>query len=77
MKRRILIFAFLLMSGPALAAINPVHDRIVVAKPAKSENVAVLLGDRQEKAELPLECSGHYLRSRRTADLTGADDGVT
>jgi hypothetical protein len=70
MKRPISIFAFLLMSGPAVAAINPVHDPIVVAKPAPLENVALLLGDKQEKAELPLECSGYYLRLHKATDLS-------
>jgi hypothetical protein len=70
MKRLILIFALLLMSGPALAAIDPVYKLIVATKPAPLENVAVLLGGKQEKAELPLECSGYYLRPHKAADLS-------
>ena len=71
MKRPILIFALLLMSAPALAAINPVHDPIVAAKPAPLKNAAFLLGGRQqEKAELPVECSGYYLRPHKPTDLS-------
>jgi hypothetical protein len=70
MKRPILIFALLLMSAPALAAINPVHDPIVAAKPVPLKNVALLLGDRQDKAELPMECSGYYLRPHRPTALS-------
>jgi hypothetical protein len=69
-KRPVLIFAFLLMSGPAFAVINAVHDPIVAAKPAPLENVALLLGDRQEKAELPLECSGYNLRPHKPTALS-------
>ena len=65
-----LIFAFLLMSGPALAAIDPMHNLIVAAKPAPLENVAVLLGDKQEKAEFAVECSGYYLRPHKATDLS-------
>ena len=73
MKRPILIFAFVLMSGPALAAINPSHDVTVTAKPAPLENVAALSGDRgdkQEKTELPSECSGYYLRPHKATELS-------
>jgi hypothetical protein len=70
MNRPIVIFALLLMSGPALAAISPVHGPVVAAKPAPLENVAVLSGDKQEKAELPLECSGYYLRPHKAAELS-------
>jgi len=70
MKRPILIFALLLMNAPALAAINPVQDPIAVAKPALLKNVALLLGDRQEKAELPVECSGYYLRPHKPGELS-------
>ena len=70
MKRPILILAFFLMSGPALATINPLHDLIVAAKPAPLENVAVLFGDKQQKAELPLECSGYYLRPHKATGLS-------
>ena len=72
-KHPILVFAFVLMSSPALAAINPVHDPIVAAKPAPLENVAALSGDKsdkQQKAELPLECSGYYLRPHKAAELS-------
>ena len=70
MKRPILIFAVLLMSSPAFAAISPVHDPIVAARPAPLENVALLLGDRQQKAELPLECSGYNLRPHKPTALS-------
>ena len=70
MKRPILIFALLLISAPVLAAINPVHDPIVAAKPAPLKNVALLLGDRQDKAELPVECSGYYLRPHKASELS-------
>ena len=73
MKRPILICALFLMSGPAVAAINPLHDVSVAAKPAPLENVAVLSGDKgdkQEKAELPLECSGYYLRPHKATGLS-------
>ena len=72
-KHPTLIFALVLISGPALAAINPLHDVSVAAKPAPLENVAVLSGDKgdkQEKAELPLECSGYYLRPHKVAGLS-------
>ena len=81
-KRPILILALFLMSGPAVAAINPHHEVIVAARPAAlepapSENVAVLFGDRQQKAELPLElpqeCSGYYLRPHKAAGLSRCD----
>ena len=75
MQRALLIFVLFLMSGPALAAINPLHDPIVAAKPAllepaPLENVAALFGDKQQKAELPLECSGYYLRPHKTTGLS-------
>ena len=70
MKRPILIFALLLMNAPALAAINPVHNPSVVAKPAPLKNVVLLSGDRPEKAELPVECSGYYLRPHKPTDLS-------
>jgi hypothetical protein len=75
MQRPLLIFVLFLMSGPALAAINPLHDVIVAAKPALLEpaplaNVAVLFGDKEEKTELPLECSGYYLRPHKATDLS-------
>ena len=75
MKRPIVILAFFLMSGPALATINPLHDLTVAAKPAPLEsapleNVAVLFGDKQQKAELPLECSGYYLRPHKASELS-------
>jgi hypothetical protein len=58
------------MSASALAAINPVHVPIVAAKRAPLKNAALLLGGRQEKAELPVECSGYYLRPHKPTDLT-------
>ena len=79
-KRPILTLALFLMSGPALATIS--HDPGVAAKPAALEpapleNVAVLFGDRQQKAELPLElpleCSGYYLRPHKAAGLSRCD----
>ena len=74
-KRPILILALFLMSGPAVAAINPHHEVIVAARPAAlepapSENVAVLFGDKQQKAELPSECSGYYLRPHKATELS-------
>ena len=78
MQRPILILALFLMSGPAVATIHPLQDVIVAAKPAPLEpaplaNVAVLSGDKQEKAELPLECSGYYLRAHKTTGLSRCD----
>jgi len=70
MKRPILIFALLLMSGPAPAAIDPVHNQIVAAKPASLPNVAALLGGKREKVELPLECSGYYLQPHKATGLS-------
>jgi hypothetical protein len=67
--RSILIFPLLFMTGPAHAAINPVHDPVILAKPAPLENMA-LLTDRQERLELPRECSGYYLRPHKTAGLS-------
>ena len=70
------------MSGPAVATINPLHDVIVAARPAPLEpapleNVAVLFGDQQQKAELPLElpleCSGYYLRPHKAVGLSRCD----
>ena len=74
-KRPLLIFVLFLMSGPALATISPLHDPIVAAKPAllepaPLENVAVLFGDKQQEAELPLECSDYYLRAHKATGLS-------
>lgn len=70
MKRPMLIFTLLLMNAPAFAAINPIHDPIAATQPAALKSVALLLGDRQDKAELPMECSGYYLRPHRPTALS-------
>jgi len=69
MKHPILIFALLLMSAPALAATNP-GDPIAAAKAAPPKNMALLLGDKREKVELPVECSGYYLRPHKPTELS-------
>src|SRR3954470_2796245 len=55
------IFAFLLISGPVGAMIEPGHQVVVAGKlaplePAPLENVAVLLRDNKDKVDLPLQC---------------------
>src|SRR3954454_426748 len=61
MKRSTAIFAFLLISGPVGAMIEPGHQVVVAGKlaplePAPLENVAVLLRDTKDKVDLPLQC---------------------
>jgi hypothetical protein len=69
----ILILAFFLISVPAVAMINPLHDLTVATKPAPLANMAVLFGDKQQEAELPLECSGYYLRPHKATGLSRCD----
>jgi hypothetical protein len=75
MKRSTAIFAFLLISGPVGATIEPGHQVVVAGKlaplePAPLENVAVLLRDNKDKAELPLQCRGYYLRRHKARDFS-------
>jgi hypothetical protein len=64
MKRPIMTATLLLISCPVLAAINPLHDPVVVPKSTRSVDMAIL-SRGEERAGLPLECRGFYVRPHK------------